>query len=151
MWRYGWLTCCHSIEPVWPRIGPRGRGSWRLFGCSRERQPCQMPDGSVDRARVICTYCRHEMSTSSLKYHLKAHGRCREPTPRKKQTSPCLIPFRVIFFEPFIFMHDLKCWINIFIKQAYLPFLMLLKVFRTWKKYIKVHLEQKKKFPKNCD
>ena len=57
----------------------------------------------------------------------------------------------MIFFEPFVILHDLKCWINIFIKQAYLPFLMLLKVLRTWKKYIKVHLEQKEMCPKNCD
>ena len=35
-----------------------------------------LPDGSVDRTKVICTYCRHEMSyhwsTSSLRYHLQA-------------------------------------------------------------------------------
>ena len=39
---------------------------------------------------------------------------------------------------------------NIFIKQAHLPFVMLLKVLRTWKKHIKVHLEQKKMCQKNA-
>ena len=36
----------------------------------------RMPDGSLDKNRVICTYCRSEFSyhrsTSSLKYHLLA-------------------------------------------------------------------------------
>ena len=37
-----------------------------------------LPDGSVHRTKVICTYCRHEMSyhwsTLSLKYHLQANA-----------------------------------------------------------------------------
>ena len=35
-----------------------------------------LPDGSIDRTKVIYTYCWHEMSyhwsTSSLRYHLQA-------------------------------------------------------------------------------
>ena len=34
-----------------------------------------LPDGSVDRAKVICVYCRHEvdhLSTLNLKYRLQA-------------------------------------------------------------------------------
>ena len=35
-----------------------------------------LPDGLVDRTKINCTYCRHEMSyhlsTSRLRYHLQA-------------------------------------------------------------------------------
>ena len=29
VYRYGSPSCCRSTIPVWPRIGPRRRGSWR--------------------------------------------------------------------------------------------------------------------------
>ncbi len=54
-----------------------------------------LPDGSLDRTKVICIYCRCEFSyhqsTSSLKYHLSAkHTADAEspvPPPRLKQTT----------------------------------------------------------------
>ena len=107
-----------------------------------------LPDGSVDRTKVICTYCRHEMSyhwsTSSLRYHLQAKhtADAESPPPKADITMFWSHLGWGDTFEPFIFLHDLKCWIKMFIKQAYLLFLMLSKVLRTWTKYIKVHLEQ---------
>lgn len=50
-----------------------------------------MPDGSLDKTKVICIYCRCELryhrSTSSLKYHLLAkHTAEAENLPRQMQT-----------------------------------------------------------------
>ena len=88
---------------------------------------------------------------SQISFASQTNGRCKEPTspPHQKQTSPCFDPIQGegIFFESFIFLHDLNCWINIFIKQAYLLTLTLsyvVKSIKNMKKYIKVHLEQKK-------
>lgn len=55
----------------------------------------KMPDGSLDKTKVICMYCRVEMnyhrSTSSLKYHLQAKhtadAESAPPPPRQKQTT----------------------------------------------------------------
>lgn len=53
-----------------------------------------LPDGSVDRTKVICIYCRGEFSyhrsTSSLKYHLSAKhtADAESPAPpRLRQTT----------------------------------------------------------------
>lgn len=49
-----------------------------------------MPDGAVDKTKVICTYCRCEMSyhrtTTSLKYHLFAKHRDHADSPVSPET-----------------------------------------------------------------
>ena len=101
-----------------------------------------LPDGSVDKTKVIYTYCRHEMSyhwsMSSLKYHLQvkhmADADSLQP-PAKSRHHHVFIP---LFFEPFIFLHDWKCRTNILSKHICLT-LTLSYVVKSIKNMKKIH------------
>ena len=101
-----------------------------------------LPDGSVNRTKVICTYCQHEMSyhrsTLSLKYHLQAKHTADAESP----PPPKADPKKGLFFP---------AWFEVLNKNVHNASIFALsyvvKGIKNMKKYIKVHLEQKK----NCN
>ena len=77
-----------------------------------------LPDGSLDRTKVICIYCRGEFtyhrSTTSLKYHLSAKhtADAESPAPPRMKQKPLLfIGWLIIWVmfcnTPHYFMHTL--------------------------------------------
>ena len=83
----------------------------------------------TDRTKVICMYCRHDMSyqlsMSSLKYYLQAkHMADAESPPPSPKADITMFWYHLgsgDIFWAFYFLHNFKCWIKMFIKQAYLP------------------------------